>query len=89
MKSETQQMLYRLAEEKRNKECCEDILCPYCKNAQDNETKFSHVSYWGEDSLELIKCEFCQKDFYVKEKVTREFETTTKEYGDKESGELA
>jgi C4-type Zn-finger protein len=80
MESETQKMLNRLAEEERNKQRSDTIICPYCYCKQDTETTYQHVSYWGEDSLERINCEHCGKDFYVEERVERTFETTTVEW---------
>jgi len=81
--SEQQKILNRLGEEQRNKQRSDGIICPYCKTEQDTETLYQHVSYWGEDSEEKITCEHCQKKFYVKEIVDREFETITIEWREK------
>lgn len=77
-------ILKRLAEEGKNKRRGEDIICPYCEHEQDIATKDDHVSYWGEDSLEGMECEKCNRKFWVEEKVHREFETTTTEWKESE-----
>jgi len=76
-------MLNRLAEESRNKERGKEIICPYCKSPQDNETQHHHVSYWGEDSKNKIECESCGREFWVEEIVERTFETTMTEWEEK------
>ncbi len=84
MKRDIQKILDRIAEEVKNKEYENEIVCPYCKATQDQEVLHNHVSYWGEDSKEKIGCESCDKDFYVEEIVLRNFETTTVEWEEKE-----
>ena len=50
--------------------------CPHCEHWHrlDSETASSVVSYWGEDVHDFT-CSRCDKDFIVKERVTRKFET--------------
>lgn len=63
----------------------EEIICPYCKTEQEQETKYHYVTYWGEDgNNKECSCESCGKDFMVIEKVTREFGTYEKIKEDKE-----
>lgn len=50
-----------------------DIICPYCDEAQSKDTAYGHVSYWGEDEEFEVDCENCNKKFFAKEKVEREF----------------
>jgi len=57
-------------EEKRKRE---DIICPYCQHKQDNETRYSFVTYWGDDPEKECQCEHCSKLFFVKEEVERQF----------------
>ena len=83
MEQHTQNFLKKLAEEQENKRRSEEIVCPYCHVRADQETKYHHVSYWGEDSKQKITCEHCGKEFWVEEKVSREFETTTIEWEEK------
>jgi len=77
-------ILKRLAEEGKNKRRGDNIICPYCEHEQDTATMYAHVSYWGEDTLEKIECEKCNKEFWVEERVSREFETTTIEWKESE-----
>ena len=88
MESKTQKMLNRLAEEQKNKRIGSGIICPYCEHEQDHETMYHHVSYWGEDTDGEMECESCDKTFWVEEKVTREFETTTIEWVKKEQARI-
>ncbi len=53
----------------------EDIRCPYCGSVQDDETRSSHVTYWGEDEAKEVECDDCERKFMVKEEVTRHFPT--------------
>jgi DNA-directed RNA polymerase subunit RPC12/RpoP len=78
------EFLKRFAEEQKNTKYDKDIICPYCNHIQDNETKYNHVSYWGEDSEDEIHCESCGKKFLVVEMVERDFKTTTMEWVKKE-----
>jgi C4-type Zn-finger protein len=89
VKMVSQEFLNRLAEEEKNKRYSSEITCPYCEHVQDTETKYSYVSYWGEDSEVKIDCENCDKEFWVKEIVERNFETTTIEWQDKEEKRIA
>ena len=57
-------------EERRKRE---DIICPYCQDIQDNETRCKYTSYWGEDGEQECQCECCNKKFIVKEEVERQF----------------
>jgi len=50
-----------------------NIFCPFYNHKQDNETKYLHVSYWGEDPPKDCICEHCNKHFFVKEQVDRRF----------------
>jgi len=77
-------IIKRLVEERKNKRRGESIICPYCEHEQDIATMYSHVSFWGEDSLTKIECEKCNKEFWIEEKVHREFETTTTEWKEAE-----
>ena len=80
----TDDILARLAEEQKNKQTDEEIVCPYCKYKQDEETKRHHVSYWGDECMKTTTCEKCEKEFWVEERVCRTFETTTIEWQLKE-----
>lgn len=54
-----------------------ELVCPFCNQTQSNESKYAHVSYWGEvdkDSDYEQECESCGKVFFVIEHVTRTFE---------------
>lgn len=79
----TKEILDRLVEEEKNKQYGEEVVCPYCKAEQNEETRSELVSYWGEGK-ELITCEECDKEFWVEEIVVRNFETTTTEWIKKE-----
>ncbi len=55
-----------------------NIWCPYCNHKQDEDTKSSFVTYWGEphkDDDQKCYCEECGKEFIVEESVTRTYET--------------
>jgi C4-type Zn-finger protein len=80
----TRDVLQRLIEERTNKIIGREIFCPYCKKEQSVETKQGLISYWGEEDIQERQCELCDKFFFVKEIVEREFETTTIEFGRKE-----
>lgn len=84
MEQHTEDFLKKLAEEEKNKRRSGEIVCPYCEHEQDSDTKYHHVSYWGEDSKCKETCEHCGKEFYVEEKVIRDFETTTIEWEEKD-----
>ena len=53
-----------------------NIICPYCDYEQDTETKNQFITYWGDEPSKVIECEHCNKAFFVKEKVEREFVCT-------------
>jgi C4-type Zn-finger protein len=57
----------------------EDIICPYCGEVQDNDSRYHYVTYWGEDGEKDCDCESCGKTFSVEEEVTRRFECKEKE----------
>jgi len=88
MSEVNQEFLSRLVEESKNKHYGKEIVCPYCDNEQSEDTKYSHVSYHGEDSKVKIECENCNKEFWVEEIVLRSFETTTTEWEDKEEARI-
>lgn len=72
--------LKRLAEESKATRHGKEIICPYCEKEQSQDAKYSHISYWGDDSKTTIDCEECGKEFWVEEKVERTFETETIEW---------
>ena len=57
------------------KEKREHISCPHCGTRQQNDDNQYPVSYWGEDPPETFTCqnENCEKEFFVKERVDREY----------------
>ena len=60
----------------------ESIRCPWCGVRQDNDDQQYPVSYWGsEEGPEKMSCESCEKDFLVKEIVSREYEVSRGEGG--------
>jgi predicted RNA-binding Zn-ribbon protein involved in translation (DUF1610 family) len=55
----------------------DDLACPHCGHGHsihDCDVCSYVVSYWGDD-LHDFSCSKCGKDFVVKERVTRQFET--------------
>jgi len=53
------------------------LVCPHCghkHDLSDSEVIQHVVSYWGED-LHTFCCSDCDKDFVVKEVITRRYET--------------
>ena len=53
------------------------LVCPHCgheHDLSDCEVTQQVVSYWGEDAHDYV-CSGCNKDFVVKEIVTRRYET--------------
>ena len=57
------------------------IICPFCKHSQDNETMYSHTTFWGEENKFQLTCEHCSEEFWCEEYVKREFETSKTEEG--------
>ena len=54
----------------------EEISCPHCGENQgiDSENLSGLVTYWGEDGAEKMECVDCEKDFYIKEEVSRHWD---------------
>lgn len=52
-----------------------NIICPFCKKKQSQETIYEIVSYWGDTEDEELICESCEEHFIVKEIVDRTFKT--------------
>ena len=55
------------------------IYCPYCGEEMSNDDGQYPVSYWGEDEDKEVDCESCDKTFFIKEHVTRDYEVLKKE----------
>ena len=56
------------------KEERESIRCPWCGAKKENDDQQYPVSYWGsEDGPASMECGSCEKEFFVKEVVSREY----------------
>ena len=54
------------------------IYCPHCGEEQQDDDGQYPVTYWGDQQDEGIitfTCQSCEKDFTVREKVQRSYET--------------
>jgi len=64
----------------------EEIWCPFCKHQQDQDTKYHHVTYWGDDGSKECSCSSCGQKFFVKENVERTFKTFKAQHDEEEEG---
>lgn len=55
----------------------ENIFCPHCGEIQSNDDGQYPVTYWGHSSEEDTdkECDSCGEKFFIKESVTRTYET--------------
>ena len=53
------------------------IKCPYCgyENQEYSEYKNKLITYWGEEGFIKEECTSCEKEFEVREIVTRFYES--------------
>ena len=71
MSEQTERFLERMRHE-------ETIVCPRCDKAQENDDGQYPVSYHGmEDGPQEFECQFCEKPFWIIERVRRTYETST------------
>jgi DNA-directed RNA polymerase subunit RPC12/RpoP len=57
-----------------------EIECPHCGNkGVDFENLEGIVSYWGEDGADERTCGECDKTYFIKEVVSRDFKVAKKE----------
>ena len=58
-----------------------EITCSHCGHVQRIEAEDLNnglVSYWGEDEATEYECHSCEKKFFIKEHVSRYWETAEK-----------
>lgn len=66
--------------EKERIEREQNIYCPHCNKKQSMETRAKYINLWGLSVEALCSCDFCHKEFWVKEIVTREYKTKIRIY---------
>lgn len=52
-----------------------EIRCPYCESVQENDDYQFPVTYHGEPSITEFECQECENTFFVKEHVSRTYDT--------------
>lgn len=59
----------------------QDIICPHCETKQniESESLDGLVTYWGEEGPVEWECGACDKKFFIKEQVCRNFEVAKTE----------
>lgn len=72
METDIEEKMKRM-EEQYEKE--RQIICPYCDTIQSNDDLDYPVTYHGEPSISEFYCQECEKTFFVREFVSRTYES--------------
>ena len=65
-----------MKETSKNFNSYDEIECPYCNREQriEGEDCGDLVTYWGGDGCVDWECKYCDKEFVIKEEVSRSWE---------------